>query len=124
MDERDPQTRAIIGAAMEVHTALGHGFLESVYHEALALELTRLTVPFQREVVLPIYYKGAPLATSFRADLICFGEVVMELKALATLSGTEESQLLNYLKATGLKRGLLFNFGSKRLRFKRMVREF
>lgn len=121
MEDRDPQTHAIIGAAMEVHTEMGAGFLESVYHEALAREFTLRGIPFAAEVELPINYKGERLVTFFRADFICFGEVVVELKALKTLSGIEESQLLNYLKATGNERGLLLNFGSSRLVVKRMV---
>jgi len=120
MDDRDPQTHAIIGAAMEVQTLLGAGFLESVYQEVLAREFLMRGIPFAAEVELPIYYKGERIVTYFRADFICFGEVVVELKALKTLSGLEESQLLNYLKATGIERGLLLNFGSQRLEVKRM----
>ncbi|MGV9013822.1 MAG: GxxExxY protein [Flavobacteriales bacterium] len=120
MDESDPQTYAIIGAAMEVHSVLGTGFLESVYHEALTCELRLRGIPFTSEVGLPIKYKGEKLLTFFRADLICYGDVVVELKALRALSGVEESQLLNYLKATGIDRGLLFNFGPPRLEVKRM----
>lgn len=121
MDDRDPQTHAIIGAAMEVQSELGAGFLESVYQEALAREFRARGIPFAAEVELPIHYKGERLNTSFRADFICYGEVVVELKALKALSGVEESQLLNYLKATGIERGLLLNFGSPRLEVKRMV---
>ncbi len=121
MDDRDPQTHAIIGAAMEVHSELGAGFLESVYQEALAREFQLRGIPFAAEVELPINYKGERLTTFFRADFICYGEIVVELKALKTLSGVEESQLLNYLKATGHERGLLLNFGSPRLEVKRMV---
>lgn len=121
MDDRDPQTHAIIGAAMEVHCELGAGFLESVYQEALALELKERGIPFAAEVELPISYKGERPVTFFRADFICYGEVVVELKALKALSGVEESQLLNYLKATGHERGLLLNFGTSRLEVKRMV---
>lgn len=121
MDDRDPQTHAIIGAAMEVQSILGAGFLEHVYHEALLLELEERGIPYEAEVELLINYKDKPLQTFFRADLICYGDVVVELKALKALSGVEESQLLNYLKATGIERGLLLNFGSPRLEVKRMV---
>ncbi|MBK8497795.1 MAG: GxxExxY protein [Flavobacteriales bacterium] len=121
MDDRDPQTHAIIGAAMEVHTELGAGFLESVYQEALPREFILRGIVFAAEVELPIQYKGERLTTYFRADFICYGEVVVELKELKTLTGVEESQLLNYLKATGHERGLLLNFGSARLEVKRMV---
>ena len=121
MDDRDPLTHAIIGAAMEVYTELGAGFLESVYEEALMREFELRGMPYVAQPELSIEYKGERLHTFFRADFICYGEVVVELKALKAISGVEESQLLNYLKATGLERGLLLNFGSSRLEVKRMV---
>lgn len=121
MDTRDPQTHAIIGAAMEVHSILGAGFLESVYHEALIRELEARGIPYEAEVELMIDYKGETLLTFFRADLICYGDIVVELKALGSIGGPEEAQLLNYLKATGIERGLLLNFGAPRLEVKRMV---
>lgn len=119
--EQDPETYAIIGAAMEVHAELGTGFLENVYHEALVRELDIRGVAHQREVELPITYKGTRLTSAYRADLICFGSIVVELKAITRLSTVEEAQLLNYLKATGIRRGLLLNFGAPRLQVKRMV---
>jgi GxxExxY protein len=118
---RDEQTSAIIGAAIEVHRELGRGFLEPVYQEALSKEFRRRDVPFQREVHLPIVYKGKQLACTYKADFICFDSIVVELKALATLTGIEQSQVLNYLKATGLRRGLLINFGGERTQCKRLV---
>jgi GxxExxY protein len=121
MDERDPQTHAIIGAAMEVHSELGAGFLESVYQEALERELRSRGIPFASQVELPIMYKGERLRTTFRSDLVCHLEVVVELKSIKTLTNVDEAQLLNYLKATGLKRGLLLNFGANRLEVKRMI---
>ncbi len=120
-DNRDPQTYAIIGAAMEVHQQLGHGFLEAVYQEALAKEFILQSIPFKREIDLPISYKGETLACKYRTDFICFDEVVVELKAITSLSSVEEAQLINYLKATGKNRGLLINFGSTRLQYKRIV---
>jgi len=121
MEEHDHETYAIIGAAMEVHTQLGSGFLESVYQEALTEELRLGAVPFESEVRLPILYKGRLLATVFRADLICFGNIIVELKAIKAFTSIEEAQLLNYLKATGMERGLLLNFGAQKLQVKRMV---
>ena len=121
VEERDPQTYAIIGAAMEIHRQLGHGFLEAVYQEAAVIEFPLRQVPFEREVSLPIKYKNILLPTHYRADFVCFSEIVVEFKALSRLSTVEESQLLNYLKATGLKRGLLINFGAASLQYKRLV---
>ena len=106
---------------MEVHRQLGCGFLESVYQEALALELTSRDVPYSRETRFPVLYKGHQLASRYRPDFICFGSVVVELKALGQLSSIEESQLLNYLKVTGCQTGLLQNFGRKSLEQRRFV---
>ena len=119
--DRDPQTFAIIGAAMEVHRQLGAGFLENVYHEALVVELAHRQIAFTREVDLTVLYKGKPLACTYRADIICFNEVIVELKAIDRLSGIERSQVINYLKATQLHRALLINFGSSSLTYERYV---
>ena len=118
---RDPRTHAIIGAAMEVHRVLGPGFLEAVYQDALAVELTVRNIPFRREVELPVRYKGVALQAHYHADFICYDEVIVELKALARISGAEEAQIINYLKATGLRIGLILNFGAPSLQYPRFV---
>src|SRR5438128_1081400 len=109
--ERDPQTHAIIGAAMEVHRQLGPGFLEAVYHEALGIELAARGIPFMSKMNLAVYYKGQLLSCTYEPDFVCYESVIVELKALKAITGVEEAQLLNYLKATRLERGLLINFG-------------
>lgn len=121
VDAGDPRTYAIIGAAMEVHRQLGCGFLEPVYQEALALELAAREIPFLREIELPIFYRGQRLTCYYKADFICFERIIVELKALGRLGNVEDAQLLNYLKATGYELGLLINFGSTSLEYKRRI---
>ena len=121
LTERDPRTYSIIGAAMEVHRQLGCGFLESVYQEALALELRDREIPFIRELNFPVTYNGRRLNTHYRPDFICFEVVVVELKALSKISSVDESQLLNYLKVTGHHTGLILNFGTPSLQQRRFV---
>ena len=116
---------AIIGAAIDVHKELGSGFLEAVYQEAMEIELGWRNIPFEPQKELCIYYKGQCLEKKYFADLICFGTVLVELKAMSTDIGSrEESQMLNYLKATGLRASVvIINFGDQgRLDWKRMVR--
>ncbi len=120
-DIKDPETYAIIGAAMRVHSELGYGFLEAVYQEAFERELQIQKIPYKREVELPVFYRDVRLQTYYKADFVCFDEVIVELKALQNISGTEESQVINYLKASGKNRGLLFNFGANQLQYKRLV---
>ena len=97
---RDEQTYAIIGAAMAVHSELGHGFLEAVYCEALEREFTQCDIPFQKEVRLPVMYRGQPLTTFYRADFICFTSVLVEMKAINQISGVEEAQVIRAVRAS------------------------
>jgi GxxExxY protein len=114
---------AVVGAAMEVYNELGAGFLEQVYQEALENELAGRGIPFEAQKELQIRYKGRFLKKTYQADMIAFGKVIVELKALDLLTSREESQMLNYLKAAGLAVGLLINFGAEgKLEWKRLVK--
>jgi len=111
----------IIGACMEVHKLLGAGFLEAVYQEALEIEFNNQGIPYEREKELKIYFKGIELRKRYNADFVCYEKIIVEVKALSQLVSDHKAQLLNYLKATGYKLGLLVNFGEKSLRYKRLV---
>ena len=115
------KTFAIVGCCMEVHKTLGSGYLEAVYQEALAWELEAAGVLFEREKAIDISYKGKILQKKYFADFLCFDEVIVETKALSGLAPEHYAQVLNYLKATGKKVGLLVNFGSSSLQWKRLV---
>ena len=119
--QKDPETYAILGAAMEVHRELGNGFLEGVYQDALEIELTQRGIPFTREHPVPVTYKGHVLGTPYRADFVCYGSIIVELKAIKSITDIESAQVLHYLKATGLKRALLINFATPRLDYKRFI---
>jgi GxxExxY protein len=118
---QDPQSYAVIGAAMQVHRVLQRGFLEAVYQEALAIELADRDIPYVREALFTIYYSGRRLTQQYRADFLCFEDLVVETKALGRLTSREEAQLLNYLKAAGLTRGLLIDFGGVSLEVRRFA---
>ncbi len=118
---KDERTYKIIGAAIEVHKELGCGFLEAVYQEALGKEFKNQKVPYKSQPVVQIFYKNKPLDKTYQPDFVCYGEIIIEIKAISNLSGVEEAQLINYLKASGLKVGLLINFGSRSLEHKRFI---
>ena len=111
----------LISAAMEVHKELDSGFLEAVYQEALEIELRGRKMLFESQKQLAIYYKGKRLEKEYYADIVCYGKIIVELKALDRLTPKEESQILNYLKASGFKVGVLINFGATSLEWKRFV---
>jgi GxxExxY protein len=121
VDERDPDTFAIIGAAMAVHGALGCGFLEPVYQEALAVELGDRGISHVREHPVKIIYKGRELRSIYRADFVCLDTIIVETKAQRVLTSRDESQVIHYLKALRIHRALLINFGSEQLEFRRFA---
>jgi GxxExxY protein len=114
-------TFRIIGVAMEVHRELGPGFLESVYEDALCYEFDRLNIPYQRQQLLNIHYKDVLFINKFRVDLLVDKRVLIENKAEQRLTTLDNAQLLNYLRVTGIRVGLLFNFGTSRLEFRRRI---
>lgn len=111
----------VIGAAMEVHKNLGCGFLEPVYQEALELEFKTLGIPCVPQQAMQINYKGVILEKTYIADFVVFDKIIVEIKALEKLTPTCVAQILNYLKATNFRIGLLINFGSKSLEWKRII---
>ena len=104
-------TYAINRAAFHVYNKLGHGFLEAVYQEALEIEFQRRNIPYEREKELKITYDGVELKQTYKADFVCYGKIIIELKAVSALDDAHRSQVYNYLHATGFKLGLLYNFG-------------
>ena len=121
---RDEQTFAVIGAAMAVHRELGPGFLESAYGDALEMEFMERNIPFEREKLIHIYYKGKPIKTYYQADFVCFGNLVLELITVDAIADIHKAQLIHYLKATKTNKGLLINFKSKSLQYERFVNEY
>lgn len=114
--EFEPVSRDIIGAAIEVHRRVGPGFLESVYQRCLAIELEARGIPFRREVPIPLAYRGRTFADAYRIDFIVGGKVLVEIKSVQHLERVHQAQLLTYLRLTGIRTGLLFNFNTAVLR--------
>ena len=105
------ESYAIQGAVYEIYREMGSGFLEAVYQECLARELRRRELPFDAQKELSLVYKGERLQQIYRPDYVCFGKIIVELKSVKELAPEHRAQVLNYLKATGLRLGLLVNFG-------------
>ena len=116
----EEETGKILNACFEVHKELGNGFLEAVYQEALELEFKNQNIPYEREKLLPITYKGKLLEKEYYADFICYGKIVVELKAVAALTSSQKAQVINYLKASSNEIGLLINFGTNSLKWERI----
>ena len=118
---RDARTYRLIGAALIVHRKLGSGFLEAVYQEAFAIELRKQLIPFDRERELFIHYDGELLGTRYRPDFVAFDQIIVEFKTVQTLLDVHINQTIHYLKASGFRLGLLFNFASERLQWRRVI---
>lgn len=116
------ETYNIRGAIFAVHHELGNGFLERVYQDALELEFQERGIPYEREKNIQIMYKGKYLGEPYRADFVYYDKIIIELKAVEKLQGIHRSQVVNYLKATGMKLGLLVNFGEEFVNIERIVR--
>ena len=117
----EKESYTIIRACISVHKELGCGFLEAVYQEALAIEFRNYGIPFNQEMSLDIYFRNIKLNKKYIADFICYDKIILELKAISKITTEHEAQVLNYLKATGLKLGILINFGQISLTYKRLV---
>ncbi len=115
-DERDPLTELVIGAAIEVHRVMGPGLLESVYERCLSHELELRGVEHQRQLVLPVEYKGLRLDAGLRLDIVIPGQLIVEIKSVQTILAIHEAQLLTYLKLGKIRRGLLMNFNVRLLK--------
>ncbi|OQY56301.1 MAG: hypothetical protein B6245_18570 [Desulfobacteraceae bacterium 4572_88] len=111
----------IVGSAMEVSNELGCGFLEAVYQEALAIEFQKRQIPYEEQKRINIRYKGITLHKEYIADFLCYDQIILGIKAIKRVTNTEEAQLLNYLKASGYSVGVLLNFGTPKLEWKRFV---
>jgi GxxExxY protein len=114
--EFETESHLIIGAAIDVHRALGPGLLESAYSRCLAIELKERGLRFRREVAIPLEYKGISLDVSYRADFVVENRVIVEVKSVQKLEPIHRAQLHTYLKLTGLRVGLLFNFNTPMMR--------
>lgn len=121
MPDRDPQTYALIGAAMRVHSELGPDHLEAFYGDCLELELAASGIPYVREAALQVHYRGHVVRRPYRADFVCFDRVVVELKVIPAIGRREISQLANYLAISRTTVGLVVNFGQLELDFQRVI---
>ncbi len=121
MSVQDEQTYKIIGAAMAVHTELGHGFLEGIYGDALEHEFSLRGIPYQRERKIDVYYKNYKLPHQYYADFLCYDSIIVELKATDGIASEHRAQVLNYMNATHYSKALLINFGEPRLRYERFI---
>ncbi len=117
----DEETYSIIGAAQRVHNALSYGFYERIYQDALEVEFCASAIPYEREKAIEVFYRNKKLGSPYFVDFLCYGDILVELKAIKHLSKVEEAQVLHYLRATKKTRALLFNFGGTHLEVRRYL---
>ena len=111
----------ILGAAFEVHKVLGCGLVEAVYQDAFAIELAERNIEFEKEKIIKVYYKDTELDKYFKADFVCYNKIILELKAVSSILPEHKAQIINYLKLSNLRLGLLLNFGSTSLQYERII---
>jgi len=117
----EEETFKIIGACMAVHSEMGCGFLESAYQEALEMEFLELQIPFEGQKNIPVFYKGKKLKKYYKADFVCFNNIIVEIKSTLFMHQMGKAQVINYLKSTNYKIGLLINFGENSIQWKRFI---
>lgn len=115
------ETYLIVGACLKVHSTLGPGFLESVYQEALEIEFSKQKIEFKRQQKLPVYFNNQKLKKYFVADFVCYNEIIVEIKVMPFITQQSNNQVINYLKSTNSSLGLLINFGTSSLTWKRFI---
>ena len=121
LHEADTDIEQIVGAAMAVYQELGHGYVVNIYRDALAIECATRAIPYQQNVPVTVHYKGHDLDSGYAADFVCHGDILIVAKVVEKLDKPDDMELINHLKATGYRRGLMLNFGLKRLEFRRIV---
>lgn len=121
LHEADPEIEQVVAAAMAVYRELGHGYVVNIYRDALAIECDELAIPYERNVPVTVHYRGHHLDSGYAADFVCQGDILIVVKVVEKLDKPDDLELINHLKATGYRRGLMLNFGLKRLEFRRIV---
>jgi len=117
----DVEIEGVVASAMDVYNELGHGYVVGVYRDALAIECAARAIPWARDVPVHVNYKGRELETGYSADFVCHGDILVIVKTVDGLDKPDDLELINHLKATGYRRGLMLNFGLRRLEFRRIV---
>lgn len=121
LEAADPELQRLVAAGMAVYGELGHGYVLGVYRDALAIECDERDLPYERNVPVLVHYRGRKLSTGFAADFVCCRDILVIVKSVEALDRPDDMELINHLKATGYRRGLMLNFGLERMEFRRIV---